>query len=112
MVALSVSISAITSPGLTGSPSFLSHLARLPFSMVGDSAGIRMLIGIGLASLDGSTDDRDRAGRFGRIHLGQECLADALACRRFAELGLASVGHGDLPRRRCQECAPRRRIVE
>jgi hypothetical protein len=25
----------------------LCHLARLPFSMVGDSAGIRMLIGIG-----------------------------------------------------------------
>src|SRR5258705_334397 len=46
MVALSVSISAITSPDLTLSPSFLSHLARLPFSIVGDSAGIRMLIGI------------------------------------------------------------------
>src|SRR5262249_54432988 len=45
IVALSVSISAITSPGLTLSPSFLSHLARLPFSMVGDNAGIRMLIG-------------------------------------------------------------------
>jgi hypothetical protein len=28
------------------SPSFLSHLARLPFSIVGDSAGIRMLMGI------------------------------------------------------------------
>jgi hypothetical protein len=28
------------------SPSFFSHLARLPFSIVGDSAGIRMLIGI------------------------------------------------------------------
>src|SRR5712691_3080870 len=47
MVALSVSISARMSPALTLSPSFLSHLARLPFSMVGDSAGIRMLIGIG-----------------------------------------------------------------
>ena len=46
MVALSVSISAITSPDLTLSPSFLSHLARLPFSIVGDSAGIRMLIGM------------------------------------------------------------------
>src|SRR6202020_2968327 len=46
MVALSVSISAITSPDLTLSPSFLSHLARLPFSIVGDSAGIRMLMGI------------------------------------------------------------------
>src|SRR6516165_4445045 len=47
MVALSVSISAKTSPALTLSPSFLSHLARLPFSMVGDSAGIRILVGIG-----------------------------------------------------------------
>ena len=47
MVALSVSISARMSPVLTLSPSFLSHLARLPFSMVGDSAGMRMLIGIG-----------------------------------------------------------------
>ena len=46
MVALSVSISAMMSPDLTASPSFLSHLARLPFSMVGDRAGIRMLIGI------------------------------------------------------------------
>jgi hypothetical protein len=25
----------------------LSHLARLPFSIVGDSAGMRMLMGIG-----------------------------------------------------------------
>src|SRR3984893_13008060 len=46
IVALSVSISARMSPALTLSPSFLSHLARFPFSMVGDSAGIRMLIGI------------------------------------------------------------------
>ena len=46
MVALSVSISAITSPDLTLSPSFFSHLARLPFSMVGDSAGMRMLVGM------------------------------------------------------------------
>jgi hypothetical protein len=28
------------------SPSFLNHLARLPFSMVGDSAGIRILTGM------------------------------------------------------------------
>src|ERR1700691_5962846 len=46
IVALSVSISAITSPVLTASPSFLSHLARLPFSIVGESAGMRMLMGI------------------------------------------------------------------
>jgi hypothetical protein len=51
MVALSVSISAITSPGLTASPSFLSHLARLPFSMVGDSAGIKILIGMAAPAL-------------------------------------------------------------
>src|SRR6202007_895288 len=46
IVALSVSISAITSPVLTASPSFLSHFARLPFSIVGDSAGIRILTGM------------------------------------------------------------------
>src|SRR6186713_605992 len=49
IVALSVSISAITSPGLTLSPSFLSHFARLPFSIVGDNAGMRMLIGMARA---------------------------------------------------------------
>ena len=48
IVALSVSISAITSPDLTGSPSFFSHRARLPSVMVGDSAGIR--IGVGMAA--------------------------------------------------------------
>ena len=46
MVALSVSISAITSPDLIASPSFLSQRARLPFSMVGESAGMRMLMGM------------------------------------------------------------------
>src|SRR5580704_6742398 len=46
MVALSVSISAMTSPGETLSPSFFRHLARLPFSIVGESAGMRMLMGM------------------------------------------------------------------
>jgi hypothetical protein len=46
MVALSVSISAITSPDLIESPSFLSQRAMLPFSIVGDSAGMRMLMGM------------------------------------------------------------------
>ena len=41
IVALSVSISAMTSPDLMVSPSFFSHFARLPFSMVGESAGIK-----------------------------------------------------------------------
>ena len=42
MVALSVSISAITSPLSTASPSSLTHLANLPSVIVGDSAGIRI----------------------------------------------------------------------
>ena len=46
MVALSVSISARMSPDLILSPSFLSHLASLPCSMVGERAGIRMLVGM------------------------------------------------------------------
>ena len=33
------------SPGLTASPSFLCHLARLPSVMVGDSSGMRISIG-------------------------------------------------------------------
>ena len=47
MVALSVSISAMISPDLTLSPSFLSHLAKLPFSIVGESAGMSTSIGMG-----------------------------------------------------------------
>src|SRR5690606_32280254 len=46
IVALSVSISAITSPGETLSPSLTSHLARLPSSIVGERAG--MVISIGM----------------------------------------------------------------
>src|SRR3984957_14956889 len=46
LVVLSVSISGISSPVFTASPSFFSHLARLPFSMVGESAGMKMLIGM------------------------------------------------------------------
>ena len=46
MVALSVSISAIRSPGATASPACLSHLASVPSVMVGDSAGMRIWIGM------------------------------------------------------------------
>src|SRR5262249_52007873 len=46
IVALSVSISAMTSPDFISSPSFLSHLARLPFSIVGESAGMSTSIGM------------------------------------------------------------------
>ena len=41
IVALSVSISAITVPGVTVAPSFASQRAMRPVSMVGDSAGSR-----------------------------------------------------------------------
>ena len=47
IVALSVSISAITWPDVTASPSFTSHLASVPSSMVGERAGIRISVGIG-----------------------------------------------------------------
>ena len=44
IVALSVSISAIRSPDDTVSPSLTSHLASVPSSIVGDSAGILISI--------------------------------------------------------------------
>ena len=47
IVALSVSISARISPELTLSPSATSHLARVPSSIVGDSAGIKISIAMG-----------------------------------------------------------------
>src|SRR5208283_687444 len=63
MVALSVSISASTSPGLILSPSFFSQRDRLPFSMVGERAGMRISIGMEkLTSSCGSTIEH----RFGR----------------------------------------------
>jgi len=46
IVALSVSISAMMSPECTSSPSFLSQRVRLPSVIVGDSAGIRISIGM------------------------------------------------------------------
>ena len=62
MVALSVSISAMTSPALMVWPSSTSHLASLPSSMVGDSAGIRISVGIssGLLSWRGSDPSASR----------------------------------------------------
>ena len=46
IVALSVSISARIAPEATLSPSFTSHFASVPSSIVGESAGIRMLMGM------------------------------------------------------------------
>ena len=48
IVALSVSISAIISPTSIVSPSFFFHDTKLPFSIVGLSAGISKIIGIRL----------------------------------------------------------------
>ncbi len=95
IVALSVSISAITSPALTLSPSFLSHRARLPFSIVGDSAGIRMLIGM-MGSCRALADRAGGAGIGRRIHLGLEHGADQFERLGFGELGLVA-----------RKCAPR-----
>jgi hypothetical protein len=52
MVALSVSISAIMSPEETVSPTFTSHRASLPCSIVGESAGILIAIGMGQSVLN------------------------------------------------------------
>src|SRR5258707_1188320 len=80
MVALSVSISAMTSPGFTGSPSCFSHLARLPFSIVGDKAGIKTWMGMGLLE-PGARLLHDVGIELGRIRLGVvggelRCLID------------------------------------
>src|SRR3954453_9575817 len=88
MVALSVSISAITSPGFTASPSFFSHLARLPFSIVGESAGIRMLIGMASAQRAGGSG----IGRC--IHFGLVKRADPfdrLLFRKFVGVDAADM---------------------
>src|SRR5262245_9706738 len=110
IVALSVSISAITSPGLTLSPSFLNHLARLPFSMVGDSAGIKILTGM-------TTLDRlaDRAGgaRIGRrVHLGIEHRADALERLVLSQLGFLGEDTRGMSGNVRYEHAPRLRVIE
>jgi len=43
-VALSVATSAMTSPGFRASPSFLCHFTNVPAVMVGDSAGMAILV--------------------------------------------------------------------
>src|SRR5688572_33149414 len=46
IVALSVSISASTSPSLTASPSCFSHLTSCPSSIVGDGASMWTFVGM------------------------------------------------------------------
>src|SRR3546814_18349888 len=62
MVALSVSISAMTSPMATGSPSFLCQVASVPSVMVGDNAGIRISIGIQVPPETGAAGSSSSAG--------------------------------------------------
>src|SRR4051794_8241094 len=76
------------SPVLTLSPSCLSHLARLPFSMVGDSAGMRMLIGIGSPCFAGGTFGGAPGLRAGAPSLGADGLA--LGCRLALRRPLAT----------------------
>src|SRR5260370_8438144 len=66
----------MTSPGLTLSPSFLSHLARLPFSIVGESAGIRMLTG--MTALGRLADRAGAAGISRRVYLLIEHRGDPI----------------------------------
>ncbi len=61
IVALSVSISAIRSPDLTVSPSFTSHFASVPSSIVGERAGILISTGI-----NASSSNRIRSARLSR----------------------------------------------
>src|SRR3546814_6802957 len=110
MVALSVSISAMTSPELISSPSFTSHLASVPSVMVGDSAGIRMLIGIcvslppasvAVADFFGADDDivdlRQRQGlQVGGIGHRHVDAADPLHRRVEPVEGLPQHHQGDL----------------
>src|SRR5690606_30664086 len=82
IVALSVSISARMSPDFTVSPSDTSHLASVPSSIVGESAGIRISVAMSRAPLpighvaDGLHDlvGRDqrqpfKVGRIGHRHV-------------------------------------------
>ena len=52
IVALSVSISAMISPALSRSPSFLSHLTTVPSAIVSESWG--MVISEGICEVQGS----------------------------------------------------------
>src|SRR5262245_40873721 len=111
MVALSVSISAMTSPDFTLSPSRLSHLERLPFSMVGDSAGIKMLIGMGVRR--GAPDLGSGRWLLGRvIHLVLERGTDAGEHVRDAALGLAGVDTRQLEGDVGQHLAPHLGVLE
>ena len=103
IVALSVSISAMMSPALTVWPSLTSHLASLPSSMVGESAGIRISVGMSV-SLPDKSQFRRRPfllapgdARFGRLALVHHGLGGAPL-----ELREGEAAHIDRPTRSCR----------
>src|SRR5258707_1394453 len=110
IVALSVSISAMTSPGLTLSPSFLSHLARLPLSIVGESAGIRMLTG--MTALGRLADRAGAAGISRRVYLRIEHRADPLERLVLGQFGFLGEDTRGVSRDVGDEHAPGLRVVE
>src|SRR5262249_27215473 len=112
MVALSVSISAITSPALTASPSFLSHLARLPFSIGGESAGMRMLIGMAGAAFALLAGRRHGAGVASGIEVGVEAFANPREQHVLVAAEFGRIDVRDLPRRGREQQSPCGRIVE
>src|SRR6266849_5389290 len=78
IVALSVSISARTSPDFTLSPTALTHLAILPSVMVGDRAGIRISTGIFLPGLSGQVRRWSLVVRLERVLVGHVAVEQAL----------------------------------
>src|SRR5215470_1485944 len=126
IVALSVSISAMTSPDFTLSPSCLTHLARLPFSIVGDRAGMSTWIGIGVLGSrlpgdpvkvggggprSGSDEQAGHKGHHGLVEqrrlVGRHALAPASGQRPDQRRGDAQrtiAGGGAFRRARSREC--------
>src|SRR5438309_1197574 len=102
IVALSVSISAMTSPACTSSPSFFSQRARLPSVIVGDRAGIRISIGMCCCPFGA----RARPSRLAVRHLARRG-DDVLDLRHREAFEIGGIGQwhvlaGDLLARRVE----------
>src|SRR5689334_21513995 len=110
IVALSVSISAMMSPALTASPSFFSHLARLPFSIVGESAGMRILMG--MASLRVSTDCAGSPGIGRGIHFRIVKRADPFDHLVLHQRAFLCIDARDVTRHIGDQHAPRVGLIE
>src|SRR5207245_10244419 len=92
MVALSVSMSAISSPALTRSPSFLFHLMTVPSVIVSESWGMVISKGMGLQIQRFALRTlRLYAGR--RAREGREGRGERLAQRNLRTDWLATGDH-------------------